>query len=134
VAGWVTCALTGLLVSPISWDHHWVWIVPVLALLADAAARASGAARWAFLGLAGAVFAVYGGWPQEWTGTLAFVPHGLLGFFVGPHPQHEKYHLHGLQVVSWNLFVLAGVVMLAFAAAAAARALRGRAAAPGTLT
>jgi len=26
--GLLTAALTGLLVSPISWDHHWVWIVP----------------------------------------------------------------------------------------------------------
>ena len=34
VAGWITCALTGLLVSPVSWDHHWVWIAPVLVLLA----------------------------------------------------------------------------------------------------
>jgi alpha-1,2-mannosyltransferase len=126
VAGWVTCALTGLLVSPISWDHHWVWIVPVLALLADAAARASGTARWAFLALAGGVFALFGGWPYRWNGSLAFVPHGLLGFFVGPHPQHEKYHLHGLQLVSWNLFVLVGVAMVAFAAAAAVRSLRGR--------
>jgi alpha-1,2-mannosyltransferase len=135
VAGWVTCALTGLLVSPISWDHHWVWIVPVLALLADAAVRASGARRrWAFLALAAAVFAVYGGWPYRWTGKLAFVPHGLLGFFVGPHPQHEKYHLHGVQVVSWNLFVLVGVAMLAFAAGSAARALRGRPGARGTFT
>ncbi len=25
-------ALTGLLVSPISWSHHWVWCVPLLAL------------------------------------------------------------------------------------------------------
>ncbi|MDL4820048.1 glycosyltransferase 87 family protein [Actinomadura opuntiae] len=25
--------VTGLLVSPISWAHHWVWIVPVLAVL-----------------------------------------------------------------------------------------------------
>jgi alpha-1,2-mannosyltransferase len=130
----VTCALTGLLVSPISWDHHWVWIVPVLVLLADAAVRGRGAARWAFLALAAAVFAVYGGWPYRWSGRLAFVPHGLLGFFVGPHPQHEKYHLHGVQVVSWNLFVLAGVVMLAFSAAAAARALRGRPGPRGTLT
>jgi alpha-1,2-mannosyltransferase len=127
VAGWVTCALTGLLISPISWDHHWVWIVPVLALLVDAAVRASGACRrWAFLALAAAVFALYAGWPYRWTGRLAFVPHGLLGFFVGPHPQHEKYHLHGVQVLSWNLFVLAGVMMLAFATAAAAWALRGR--------
>jgi alpha-1,2-mannosyltransferase len=122
VAGWVTCALTGLLVSPISWDHHWVWTVPVLALLADAAARARGAARWAWLLLAGGVASVFGGWPGHWTGPLAFVPHGLVGFFIGPHPQDEKYHLHGLQLVSWNLFVLAGLVMLAFAAAAAARA------------
>ncbi len=28
VLGLLTAALTGLLVSPISWDHHWVWIVP----------------------------------------------------------------------------------------------------------
>jgi hypothetical protein len=25
VEGWVTCALTALLISPVSWDHHWVW-------------------------------------------------------------------------------------------------------------
>jgi alpha-1,2-mannosyltransferase len=26
-------AVTGLLVSPISWTHHWVWVIPVLVLL-----------------------------------------------------------------------------------------------------
>ena len=26
--GLLMAALTGLLISPISWDHHWVWIVP----------------------------------------------------------------------------------------------------------
>jgi alpha-1,2-mannosyltransferase len=122
VAGWATCALTGLLVSPISWDHHWVWILPVMTLLADAAGRARGAARWTYLALAGGVASVFGGWPYNWTGRLAFVPHGLLGFFIGPHPPREKYHLHGLQLISWNLFVLAGVVILAFAMAAAVRA------------
>ena len=126
VAGWVTCALTGLLVSPISWNHHWVWIVPVLALLADAAVRARGAKRWAYLALAGGVASVFGGWPEKWTGSAVFIPRGLLGFFIGPHPAHEKYHLHGLQLLSWNLYVLAGLVMLAFAAAAAARAWQDR--------
>lgn len=29
-AGIAVCGLTGLLVSPISWTHHWVWIVPAL--------------------------------------------------------------------------------------------------------
>lgn len=31
--GLPAAALTGLLVSPISWSHHWVWCVPILAVL-----------------------------------------------------------------------------------------------------
>src|SRR6185437_14083742 len=31
--GLPACAITGLLTSPISWSHHWVWVVPVVALL-----------------------------------------------------------------------------------------------------
>ena len=126
-AGWVTCALTGLLVSPISWDHHWVWIVPVLVVLADAARRSCGAARWVQAAAAAGVAVVFGDWPSQWTGPLAFVPRGLLGFFPGPSGPNEKYHLHGLQVIGWNLYVIAGLVMLAAAVAAAAPAAgRGR--------
>jgi alpha-1,2-mannosyltransferase len=121
VAGWLTCALTGLLVSPISWDHHWVWIVPVLVLFADAAVRARGARRRAWAALAVAVAAVYAAWPAHWTGPSALVPRGLLGFFIGPHPDHEKYHLHGAAVISWNLYVLGGLALLALAVAGAAR-------------
>ncbi|HEY0805883.1 MAG TPA: glycosyltransferase 87 family protein, partial [Pseudonocardiaceae bacterium] len=32
--GVLACALTGLLVSPISWHHHWIWCVPALIVLA----------------------------------------------------------------------------------------------------
>jgi alpha-1,2-mannosyltransferase len=127
VAGWLTCALTGLLVSPISWDHHWVWVVPALVLATDAAVRASGARRWACWLLAAAVAVVYGGWPGQWAGTAAFVPHvgGLIGFFAGPHPPHQLY-LQVVQVLSWNLFVLAGLAMFAGLLAAAAVAWRAR--------
>lgn len=34
------CALGGLLVSPISWTHHWTWCVPILVLAGYYAARA----------------------------------------------------------------------------------------------
>jgi len=122
VQGWLMCALTGLLVSPISWDHHWVWIVPVLVVLADAAVRARGAARWAYGALAAGVAALFGAWPDHWAGPGALVPQGLLGLFTGPHPVHEKYHLYGLQVMSWNLYVLAGLALFALAVVAAARA------------
>jgi hypothetical protein len=39
LAGAVCCGITGLLVSPISWTHHWVWAVPLLILLTVAAWR-----------------------------------------------------------------------------------------------
>jgi alpha-1,2-mannosyltransferase len=37
--GVVLCGVTGLLVSPVSWTHHWVWCVPALALLAAGHSR-----------------------------------------------------------------------------------------------
>ncbi|MFE2346086.1 glycosyltransferase 87 family protein [Kitasatospora cineracea] len=39
--GTLCTALTALLISPISWTHHWVWCIPLLALLAaEARSRA----------------------------------------------------------------------------------------------
>ena len=64
---WST-ALTGLLVSPISWDHHWVWIAlggrrrrP----LRDRRGRrgAKGVARWLWAAVAGMIF-TYDAWPD----------------------------------------------------------------------
>jgi len=127
VQGWLTCALTGLLVSPISWDHHWVWMVPVLVVLTDAAVRACGSARRAYGALAAGVAALFGAWPDHWAGPGALVPQGLLGLFTGPHPVHEKYHLYGLQVISWNLYLLVGLALFALAVAAAARTRLGSA-------
>ncbi len=45
VQGWTLVGITSVLVSPISWDHHWVWIVPVFALLAGLAITARPAGR-----------------------------------------------------------------------------------------
>nr|WP_244317927.1 glycosyltransferase 87 family protein [Streptomyces chryseus] len=56
----VACAVTALLVSPVSWSHHWVWCVPVVLFLA-ARGRAGAAA------VTGAVFCSYAPW---------WVPHG----------------------------------------------------------
>ncbi|MFY9933635.1 MAG: glycosyltransferase 87 family protein [Streptosporangiaceae bacterium] len=39
LAGVVCCATTGLLISPMSWTHHWVWAVPLVVWLAVAAWR-----------------------------------------------------------------------------------------------
>jgi alpha-1,2-mannosyltransferase len=100
VAGWLTCELTSLLSYPISWDHHWIWVVPALALFADTALRARGAARWAWWALAAGVAALFGAW--------------------GRLPLGEVYPLPGrLQPISANLFVLAGLALLGVAIGAA---------------
>jgi alpha-1,2-mannosyltransferase len=46
LAGFLCCAFTGLLVSPFSWTHHWVWVVPLLVWLIATAWRRRTAAWW----------------------------------------------------------------------------------------
>jgi alpha-1,2-mannosyltransferase len=125
-AGWVTCAVTGVLISPISWDNHWVWIVPVFVLLADAGFRARGASRWGYWGFGAALAGIFVDWPSHWTGPLAFVPLGLVRFAVRHHPKSEIFHLQGMQLISWNLFVLGGLVLFAGLLIAAALIWRRR--------
>jgi alpha-1,2-mannosyltransferase len=45
--GVLVCAGTGLLVSPISWPHHYVWIVPVVVWLAVGLDRPARGVYWA---------------------------------------------------------------------------------------
>jgi alpha-1,2-mannosyltransferase len=42
LTGILACAITGLLVSPLSWEHHWVWCVPVVILCFHRAWRTPG--------------------------------------------------------------------------------------------
>jgi alpha-1,2-mannosyltransferase len=125
-AGWITCAVTGVLLSPISWDNHWVWIVPMLALLTHTAVQARRAARLGWFAVAAVAAAVFADWPAEVAGPRAFVPHGLLGFHFGPHLLGQIFRLHGFQQVSWNVYVLPGLAMLALMVAWAAIARRRR--------
>jgi len=125
-AGWITCAVTGVLLSPISWDNHWVWIVPMLALLTHTAIRARHATRLAWWAVAAAAAAVFAAWPAQVSGPRAFVPHGLLGFNFGPHPLSEIFRLHGFQLISWNVYVLPGLGMFALMLAWAVIARRRR--------
>lgn len=48
--GTLVCAATGLLISPISWTHYYVWIVPALSWLLAADDRPLRGERWAIAG------------------------------------------------------------------------------------
>jgi len=86
--------MTGLLISPVSWTHHWVWIMPVLMVLlrGGAASRAAAACGYLLFVLA----------PMWWT----------------PHPgDNAQYGFHGLITVTANSFMLAGAGFIAVMAA-----------------
>jgi alpha-1,2-mannosyltransferase len=138
VAGVLGCALTGLLISPISWDHHWVWIVPIaVAFVVCALRAASAASRWGAAAAAAGLVAVFGAWP----GSLWHLPANTGGFFegiiwippvtnpelyfqLGDRPGYAEYHWHGLQLVTGNAYVLAGIALFALLVVLAVRAAR----------
>jgi len=129
--GLMACCLTALLVSPISWDHHWVWVAPGLAVLIDAAVRGGrGAASRIWWLLVGAVTVVYGAWPDFWSPTAGLLQGGLINyapassFAYGDNPHYAEYHWHGLQLIAGNLYVLAGLGLFAVVLVTAARLLR----------
>jgi alpha-1,2-mannosyltransferase len=87
--GALACAVTGLLISPISWSHHWVWAVPVAMLLAVRAPRL--AVAWSAVFLSFLIWAV---------------PHKV----TGPSPD-----LNPLQMLLSSLYPLAGLMFLVWA-------------------
>ncbi|MER7772455.1 glycosyltransferase 87 family protein [Kitasatospora sp. NPDC096140] len=69
--GGVCTAFTALLVSPISWTHHWVWCVPLIALLV---VEARTRARQVLLGVTLLVFLSHVMWtvPHRWGRGVAW--------------------------------------------------------------
>ncbi len=109
---WVLVGVTSVLVSPISWDHHWVWVVPVVTMLAGLTMSGRGITRWIWLPLGLATAAVFGSWPWKWSGPDAYVPQrGLLGGFAQAPQTYDVSGIHGWQTLTWNLFVIAGLVI-----------------------
>ncbi len=104
MAGILICALTGLLVSPVSWSHHWVWVAPALVVLTDLAIGTRWlptGRRWRWAGLLGiaAVVAVF-------SGVLWSVP----------APAVEGHVMTGPQQLIGDLYVLTGLISLSVVA------------------
>ncbi len=107
--GFSLCALTGLLVSPISWSHHWTMAIPVLLLFA---VRAHRWRRPAALAAAGAVAVI--GYSQ----LIHWVPH------PHPGPLHAELHLDAAQLLAADAYVLLALLAVALAGAGALRLTR----------
>jgi alpha-1,2-mannosyltransferase len=134
VAGLLTAALTGLLVSPISWDHHWVWIAPGALTAAHYAVRAvrrgDRKAAWGLGILAAAVIAWFGAWPARLFTAKLNLGNDSLGLlwiprntnpiyyqWYGDRPSFVEYHWHPLALIAGDAYVLAGLGLLGLLAA-----------------
>ena len=82
---------TGVLVSPISWAHHWVWILPALVWLVRRDYRIAAAAGYLLFALA----------------PFWYTPHA-----AGP----REYGFHWFLTLVANCFLIAGLVFLAYLA------------------
>jgi len=102
--GAVCAALTALLISPISWTHHWVWCVPILVLLAAESAaelaRPPGVRhlRWRLL---------------LGTGVLAFAGYGM--WLTPHHPVPRSLHLTAWQQLPGAVYPAFGLLLLGVA-------------------
>jgi alpha-1,2-mannosyltransferase len=111
------CAATGLLVSPISWSHHWVYIVAVLALLAGRPVNSAPTRLKTATGLAlAAVIALFGWWPLRLgphggiDPAIVIHPSGLLR--LAPHDNGAELHWTWWQYIYGDSYVLAALAFI----------------------
>lgn len=99
--------LGGLLASPISWSHHWVWIAPLLLALGLARDPHHRVLR---VSLATVLLGVFLAWPAPRDPGRGTDPMGLI--WRVPYHHGLEYGWHGWQIVVGELYSLAGVITL----------------------
>jgi alpha-1,2-mannosyltransferase len=123
-------ALTGDLVSPISWDHHWVWIAPGVVVAAYYAVKAWQAGRKqaaaAYTAAVVAILALFAAWPGAlWGQRMNDHNTFYLGIIWNPpnsnpfqtyykygdQPWYVEYHWHGFQLLTGNAYILGGMAV-----------------------
>ncbi len=95
LAALLVTAFFGLLASPISWSHHWVWAVPLLAVLVSRLPQTTPATAWRRWVATGAVVAV-------------FISCVLLAL---PNGRNIELHWKFWQTVLGNAYILTPLVL-----------------------
>ncbi|MBV9444303.1 MAG: DUF2029 domain-containing protein [Streptosporangiaceae bacterium] len=112
--GLVACAATGLLVSPISWSHHYVYVIPALVLAAYGPRRLG----YRILGAA-LVVGLFGWWPVPignqggYDPEAPLLPRGLL--LLAPNRGNYgtvEFTWRGLELIVGNYYVLTLLVFV----------------------
>jgi len=106
--GVLTCAITGLLISPVSWVHQWVWVGPWLAALGGLALLAPGASRRIWLAVTGLLILAFGNFP-----VIAGLTGGRHGMnVITDVPMNQPLTWHDHQLIAGNIYFLCGAAAL----------------------
>jgi alpha-1,2-mannosyltransferase len=83
--GMLVTAVTALLISPVSWSHYWLWIAPMVLVLADITRRARGPAQVVASGVTALSILPFLMWPLRATSSGPLVPNGII-WVANRHP------------------------------------------------
>jgi alpha-1,2-mannosyltransferase len=121
--GVCVAAVTGLLISPVSWNHHWVWAVPMFIWAAVRLPREL-SRRWRPLAwlLAAAILVAFADIPKHATNVPGNHAQDVLAHITGwiwlmPMQGNAGYYWSGSQIFVGNLFIFTGIAFLLAAAA-----------------
>ncbi len=127
VLGVAACALTGVLISPISWDHHWVWVLVAAPVFLYYGLLARGWARWGCFAAGAATMAIFGVWATRLWGQTALLAGWDRGvIWAAPTGNNLELAWHGWQLLAGNAYVLTGMALLALLIGTAAHVGRAR--------
>jgi alpha-1,2-mannosyltransferase len=115
LGGALATAVTGLLVSPVSWSHHWVWVIPAVALAASRALVPAARAR--ALVVTALLYGVFASWwfPRN---NDPWLPLGVL--WLAPS-EHDGRHWTVLHAIVGNAYLLTVAVVVVVAVVGATR-------------
>jgi alpha-1,2-mannosyltransferase len=116
--GVCAAAVTGLLISPVSWNHHWVWVVPMFIWTAVRLPREL-SRRWRPLAwlLAAAILVAFADIPKHATNVPGNHAQDVLAHVTGwiwlmPMQGNAGYYWSGSQIFVGNLFIFTGIAFL----------------------
>jgi alpha-1,2-mannosyltransferase len=122
MAGGLVCAITGLLISPLTWGEHWVWIVSVVMVLAYFAWRYRDRSPF-LLPAVGIIAAVpFLMWPLPTNANGGVAPASILG--PTHHLWEDKFSRNPVVGLADSAYVLVGIALLILAVWAVRRSRR----------
>lgn len=114
--GLVVCGTTGLLISPVSWTHHWVYTVPALALTIPRPAGVWLRKTWTRVAFGAVLLALFTAWPVRlaryggWDPSAGWSDGGLLRFQA--HGGGPELAWSTPELILGDYYALAGLLLI----------------------